>query len=139
MQAGKMEMGNKAVNNRRYFPRVKFRAYGTLTDVGGTKWPIHILDLSFNGALAALIHKNDLSVGEQLVLHIGAENGNGQILKMQGRLSHCKQHFLGIECRAGGIDNQTLLREILKESQQKELDLAERSYSSMLKDYESTQ
>lgn len=132
-------MSNKAANNRRYFPRVKFRAYGTLTDASGKKWPIHILDLSFNGALAALIHKNDLSVGEQLILHIGAENGSGQILKMQGRLSHCKHHFLGIECRAGGIDNQTLLREILKEREAKEPDLAERSYSSLLEDYESTQ
>lgn len=125
----------ESAKNRRNFPRVKFRAHGTLTDAAGAKWPVHILDLSFNGALVALIHKHDLSVGEHLVLHIGAEDGKGRILRMQGRLSHRNQHFLGVQCRAMGIDNQTLLRELLKESEPKERGLAERSYVSLLKGY----
>lgn len=123
--------------NRRYFPRVKLRAHGTLTSADGQKWPAHILDLSFNGALVALIHKHTLSMGENVVLHIEPDEENGESIKMQGKLSHQKEHFLGIECRATGIDNQTQLRELLKRSQRKTSGLAERSYASLLEDYES--
>jgi hypothetical protein len=122
------------VQNRRYFPRVKLRAHATL-GAGGKQWPVHILDLSFNGALAALIHKHDLTAGEHVTLHIESEDNSEIAIRMHGRLCHQRGHFLGIECRATGIDNQTQLRELLKRSQRQQ-SLAERSYSSLLADYD---
>lgn len=122
-------MADGSEQNRRYFPRIQLRAHGTLTSADGKKWPAHILDLSFNGALAALIHKHSFKAGEAVVLHIEPDEENGEIVKMRGKLSHQKEHFLGVECRATGIDNQTQLRELLKRSQRKNSGLAERSYT----------
>ena len=113
---------------RRYFPRVGYRAYATLVTTR-QRWPVHILDLSFNGALAALIHKHSISNGEELVLTI--ERDDGETIKMQGKLSHQKDHFLGIECRASGIDNQTQLRELLDKYKRDEKSL-NRSLKAMI-------
>lgn len=121
--------------NRRYFPRVKLRAHATLQTADGRRWPVHILDLSFNGALAALIHEHDLGAGENVVLYIESDEGGSERVKMQGRLSHQQGHFLGIECRATGIDNQTQLRELLKRCQRQQ-SLAARSFRSLLADYD---
>ena len=120
--------------DRRYFPRVNYRAYATLTTTK-QRWPVHILDLSFNGALAAIIHQHDLADGETVILNV--ELDDGDIIKMQGRISHQKEHFLGIECRATGIDNQARLRELLeKHKRRDDEDLAERSYATLLKEHE---
>jgi len=120
--------------DRRYFPRINYRAYATLTTTK-QRWPVHVLDLSFNGALAAIIHQHDLVDGETVVLNVELEDGD--IVKMQGRISHQKEHFLGIECRATGIDNQARLRELLeKHKKHGDEDLAERSYATLLKEHE---
>lgn len=123
-------------NDRRYFPRVIYRAHATLT-ASAQRWPVHVLDLSFNGALVALIHKHALADGEGVVLNL--ELADGTPIKMQGKLSHQKEHFLGIECRATGIDNQARLRELLDRCKEpSEIDLAERSYASLLKQHENS-
>ncbi|UTA48493.1 PilZ domain-containing protein [Simiduia sp. 21SJ11W-1] len=115
---------------RRYFPRVHYRAYATLTTTK-KKFDVHIIDVSFNGALAALVRPHDLSPGEEIILSI--EAGDDNLIKMQGKLAHQREHMLGIECRALGIDNQARLRELLK----KEAERAnERSVTTMLDDHE---
>lgn len=114
---------------RRYFPRVHYRAYATLTTTQ-KKFDVHIIDVSFNGALAALIRPHNLTPGEEIILSI--EAGEDKIIKMQGKLAHQRDHLLGIECRALGIDNQAKLRELLK----KEADRAERSVSTMFSDHQ---
>lgn len=120
--------------DRRYFPRVNYRAYATLTTTK-QRWPVHILDLSFNGALAAIIHTHTLANGENVVISI--ELDDGDIIKMQGKISHQKEHFLGIECRATGIDNQSRLRELLEKHKSQEAEeLADRSYAALLKEHE---
>jgi PilZ domain len=115
---------------RRYFPRVNYRAYATLMTTS-QRYPVHIMDLSFNGALVALIHQHTLKDGEEIILTIDLESNPP--IKMQGRLSHQQEHFLGIECRATGIDNQSRLRELLNKNQEPadEKDL-ERSVQHMM-------
>lgn len=106
---------NNSTNNqreRRYFPRVHYRAYATLTTTS-QRYPVHIIDLSFNGALAALIEPHDLLAGEEIILNI--EMGEGAVIKMLGTLAHQEQHYLGIECRATSIDNQSMLRDLLRQ------------------------
>lgn len=115
---------------RRYFPRVHYRAYATLTTTQ-KKFDVHIVDVSFNGALAALVRPHDLTPGEEIILSI--EAGEDNLIKMQGKLAHQRDHMLGIECRALGIDNQARLRELLK----KETERAnERSVTTMLDDHD---
>lgn len=115
--------------DRRYFPRVHYRAYATLMTTQ-KKFDVHIVDVSFNGALAALIRPHDLTPGEEIILSI--EAGDNNLIKMQGKLAHQRDHLLGIECRALGIDNQARLRELLK----KEADRAERSVVRMMSDHQ---
>lgn len=118
---------------RRYFPRVNYRAYATLTTTQ-TKFDVHILDVSFNGALAALIRPHDLTEGEEIILSI--EAGEGNIIKMQGKLAHQREHLLGIECRALGIDNQAQLRDLLKKESDR---VNERSVKTMMDDLDNQQ
>ncbi|MGI1679724.1 MAG: PilZ domain-containing protein [Cellvibrionaceae bacterium] len=120
-------------NERRYFPRVDYRAHATLA-TSDKNWPVHILDLSFNGALIALIHTHTLNDGDNVVLNIETEDGS--VIKMQGRLSHQKEHFLGVEGRATGIDNQAKLRDLLEKNKSSGVDWAERSYASLMIDHE---
>lgn len=103
---------------RRYFPRVDFRGNATLITTS-RKWPVHILDLSFNGALAALLDPHELHAGEEIILAL--ELKDGKKIKMQGKLAHQRKHFLGLECRATGIDNQARLRELLDKNTHPEL------------------
>jgi len=125
-----MTISAKDGRNRRYFPRVSYRAYASLITLG-QKLEVHILDISFNGALAAVINKHTLNVGDELVLTI--EIDDGEKIKMQGRLAHQNEHYLGIECRATGIDNQSRLRELLETNKAADQD---RSLESMLNKHE---
>lgn len=100
---------------RRAFPRVACRAYATLLS-NNTCWDVHLLDLSFNGALVALIKEHRMQSGEPIILDIEQENGPS--IKMQGKLAHSNAHLLGLECRASGIDQQSRLRDLLRRHQQ---------------------
>ncbi len=125
-----MTISTKDGRNRRYFPRVSYRAYASLITLE-QKLEVHILDLSFNGALAAVINKHTLKAGDELVLTI--ETDENERIKMQGRLAHQNAHFLGIECRATGIDNQTRLRELLEKYK---IEDGERSLDKMMDQHE---
>lgn len=114
---------------RRYFPRVNYRAYATLMTTK-TRFDVHIIDVSFNGALAALIRPNTLTQGEEIIVTI--EAAEGSVIKMQGKLAHQRDHLLGIECRALGIDNQARLRELLNQESHR---MSERSVQNMLDDH----
>jgi len=124
-----LTISTKEGRNRRYFPRVSYRAYASLITLE-QKLEVHILDLSFNGALAAVINKHTLKAGDELVLTI--ETDDGSTIKMQGRLAHQNSHYLGIESRATGIDNQSRLRELLEKYK---ITNAERSIESMVDDH----
>jgi len=95
---------------RRYFPRVNFRGHASLV-TPHKKWPVHIIDLSFNGALVAIVHKHNIMDGEGIILTI--ETNEGEVIKMQGEIAHQKEHFLGVDCRAAGIDHQARLRDLV--------------------------
>lgn len=97
-------------HERRYFPRVGFRGYASMITTH-QKWPVHIIDLSFNGALVALIHKHEVDLGEEVVITL--ETDEGDPIKMHGKIAHQKNHFIGIECRANSIDHQSRLRELV--------------------------
>ncbi len=98
----------------RYFPRVSYRAEAALISTG-QHWDVHVIDLSFNGALIALLQEHELKIGEEVILRLKCHND--EQIKMQGHIVHQQQHYLGIECHATGIDGQKQLRELLEEYQ----------------------
>lgn len=122
----------KSDAENRCFPRVDYRAHATLVTAQQT-WPVHILDLSFNGALAALIYKHELNDGEQVVLTIELEDNLK--IKMQGHVAHQRGHFLGLECHAKSIDHQARLRDLL-DKHKDETEHHHRSLSELLEDHD---
>ena len=95
---------------RRYFPRVSYRAYADLVTTN-KKWPVHILDISFNGVLVANLSEYHVEKGEEVIITIESEHR--EPIKMQGKIAHTRGHYLGIECRASNIDHQQRLRELV--------------------------
>lgn len=95
---------------RRYFPRVNFRATAELISATG-RWPVQLVDLSFNGALVATNRNPMLVAKEELVLFINLDSG--EQIKMRGHLAHTKGNYLGIECKPSNVDNSTQLRRLL--------------------------
>ena len=115
---------------RRSFPRIEYRASATLMSTK-KKCEVHILDVSFNGALAAILSDHKLQDGEQIVLTIDIEGADP--IKMQGHLAHQKGHFLGLECHATNIDHQSSLRVLL--NKHKDDAHHHRSVSELIEDY----
>ena len=111
----------------RYFPRTEYRAYAVLVTTH-KKWPVHILDISFNGALVANLKDNDIKASEEIILTI--EVDGSEPIKMQGRVAHVQEHYIGIECRATSIDHQHKLRQLVDRSN----DPMQRSLTSLVSD-----
>lgn len=103
--------------NRRYFPRHRHRTHGRLR-ARNQVWAVHILDLSFKGALAALIGPHPLQNGDIIELEVDVPRSDP--IRMRGTLSHQKAHYLGLECRASGIDDMARLRLLLNQLEQQE-------------------
>lgn len=119
-------------HERRTFPRVELRAYATLVTTK-ERWPAHIIDLSFHGALIAIVHKHTIKDGEDIQLSIEIDEHNP--LKLYGHVAHQKQHMLGIECRANGIDQQQQLRKLVGKDPSR--DYMNRSVSKMIGEHDS--
>ena len=101
---------------RRYFPRVNYRATAELVSKTG-RWPVQIVDLSFNGALVASPYTHNFDTHEELTLYVFINSGDQ--IKMRGHLAHKKGNYLGIECKPSNVDNSMLLRRVLNEQTQK--------------------
>ena len=118
-------------HERRAFPRVSYRAYATLITTR-ENWPAHLVDLSFHGALIAILYRNDIRTGEEIQLTI--ELDSEKPIYMYGHIAHHSGHMLGIECRATGIDQQQRLRQLVH--QDPATDYMNRSLDHMLQDYQ---
>lgn len=96
---------------KRYFPRVSYRAHGLIATESG-EWPAHIINLSFSGALLGVIYNTPLKKGDNASLSIDTEDG--QHLVMRGKIVHRKEHYYGLRCHPGTPDHMAILRAILE-------------------------
>ena len=103
--------------DRRHFPRIDYRADGNLITTR-KKWPVHIMDISCNGVLAAVVHDHNIKRGEEVILNIQQEDGKS--FKMQGHITRQDKHLLGVECRANGIAPQAELKKMLEKYRKQE-------------------
>ncbi len=126
-----MSQNQQKGHERRTFPRVKYRAYAELA-TSNERWPAHVIDLSFHGALIAIIQKHHIDNGEEIQLTV--ETGQGEEpLRMVGHVAHQNAHMLGIECRANGIDQQQRLRQLVRQSPS--IDYMNRSVQTMMDEH----
>ena len=82
------------MTNRRVHDRYVYRDYASIT-TGELSISCHIINISKKGALVAVLSDHDFKVDDTLTLHIEIE---GDIVKLKSRITHTKDHFIGLEC-----------------------------------------
>ena len=107
---------------KRAFIRHAYRAYGTLLIVdenqekeAWARYPAHILNISYKGALVAVLDDHELESGSEIKLHIEMESGEN--VWMSGDIAHTKDHFIGLACRPAEEEDTRNLAELLIKTQ----------------------
>lgn len=107
---------------KRAFIRHAYRAYGTLLLVeegadmsAWQRYPAHILNISYKGALVAVLDEHDLTSGQDIKLHVEMETGEN--VWMAGNVAHTKDHFIGLACKPNEDDDTRNLAELLIKTQ----------------------
>lgn len=83
------------MENRRGNDRLYYRSYGTLSS-DNNQWPVHIINISPNGALIAIICEHTLT--EEADIHLTVEPLEGEAIAMHGKVLHVKDHYIGLHC-----------------------------------------
>ncbi len=104
-------MNLSQANERRHCQRMLFRSHANLVTPHHT-WPVHVIDISFNGALVALIQHHHLDPHEEIMLNL--EVGKNEHIKMQGRIAHQKEHYIGLECFPVDDEQKARLQELVR-------------------------
>ena len=105
-------MSTPETPDRRHSPRLPIRGDASLM-TPHHKWPVHLLDLSTNGALVALLEPHQLDEREEAILTL--ELTEGDRVKLQGRVVHQKGHYIGLVCSPTTMVYHARLRELLEE------------------------
>ncbi|MYM63165.1 PilZ domain-containing protein [Pseudomaricurvus sp. HS19] len=105
-------MTNPTTPDRRHTPRLPMRGDASLMTTRN-KWPAHVLDVSLNGALVALIEPYQLDNHEEAILTLDLPGG--ERIKLQGRVVHQKEHYIGLECSPVSIEYHARLKQLLSE------------------------
>lgn len=116
---------------KRAFIRHAYRAYGTLLIVQGSdsdespaesvnmdswpRFPAHVLNISYKGALIAVLEDHDLQSGQTIKLHLEMESGEN--VWMSGKVAHTKDHFIGLACKPSDEEDTRNLAELLINTQ----------------------
>lgn len=96
--------GNRKVERKAY------RGHCTLATANQV-CSAHLVNLSENGALIAVLEPHTLSVGERIRLNV-VQPGVANI-SIRGRIAHLKEHYSGVEFSPETQEDQNLLRSFL--------------------------
>lgn len=97
---------------RRRFTRISFDANSELT-YEGQSWSVHLMDLSFKGALVSCEHPLSCNSGDDVTLSIHLPDS--QItLTFPCVLSHQEQQHIGLSFGAIDLDTLTHLRRLVE-------------------------
>ena len=96
---------------RRKMGRRVHRGYGTLQTQNGST-PAHLINLSYEGSLIALLNDHELSEGEEVTLIIDLSDGNS--LTTSGTVAHARDHFVGLETTPASKDHAKRLQEVIE-------------------------
>ncbi len=99
-----------ASENDRRKQRHDYRGHCTLA-TANQSCSAHLVNLSENGALIAVLEEHSLSIGERIRLNV--VQGGGVNISVRGRIVHLKEHFSGLEFSPETKEDQELLRVFL--------------------------
>jgi len=89
---------SKTKESRRH-PRFRHRCHAKLTATG-QGWEAHLINISAQGALVAIIDPHMLNEEDEIELTIGAAEDNNEIIEMVGKVAHVKDHYVGVDGKA---------------------------------------
>lgn len=95
---------------RRKKDRRIHRGYGTLQTPNGST-PAHLINLSYEGSLIALLNDHELNEGEEITLTIDLSDGSS--LTTTGTVAHARDHFVGLETTPASDADAKRLREVI--------------------------
>ena len=105
---------NFSASEQRESPRYRYRCYAKLCSTGES-WPAHLLNISENGALIAVLCFHGLSTGDQIELTI--ELDAQEDIELLGHIAHIKEHYVGIRCEPLGPENRQLLTDLINNAE----------------------
>ncbi len=82
-------------SDKRCEPRIPFRAYATLI-TAENQYAAHLLNISRNGALIAVIHDHEIKMTDEISLRIETEDYE---FSLNGWVAHVRDHYMGIKGR----------------------------------------
>lgn len=94
-----MSQTKPTVDERRQFERHSTRAQGTLI-TSQSNWTVYVINLSYSGALIAVLDNHGLEEEESITLHLELEHA-GKVIA-HGRIAHVKEHYVGLEFSGHG-------------------------------------
>lgn len=97
-------------SNQRSSPRYRCRCHATLCSTQES-WQAHLLNISENGALVAVLDEHHFATDSSVELNIEAPEGDDILL--QGSIAHIKEHYVGIECNTINASDHQRLRSML--------------------------
>lgn len=106
-----MKQAPKIDDERRQFERHNTRAQGTLI-TAETNWPVFVINLSYSGALIAILDNHQLEEEESITLHLELEHA-GRVIA-HGRVAHLKEHYVGLEFSGHGDTDREKLRKVIE-------------------------
>lgn len=98
-------------DERRQFERHSTRAQGTLI-TAESNWPVYVINLSYSGALIAILDKHKLEEEESITLHLELEHA-GRVIA-HGRIAHLKEHYVGLEFSGHGEADRAKLKKVIE-------------------------
>ncbi|MFL0803550.1 MAG: PilZ domain-containing protein [Agarilytica sp.] len=100
-------------SNRRSEERIPHRAYATLI-TANNQYAAHLLNISRNGALIAVIQEHDLKSADEISLRIETETLQ---FELNGWVAHVRDHYLGMTGRPSNEKNRADLEAFISEAE----------------------
>ncbi|MFL0800919.1 MAG: PilZ domain-containing protein [Agarilytica sp.] len=99
-------------SNRRNEERIPHRAYATLI-TAKNQYAAHLLNISRNGALIAVIHEHDLKSADEISLRVETEEIQ---FELNGWVAHVRDHYLGMTGRPSNEKGRSQLDKFIAEA-----------------------
>lgn len=89
-------ISQKMYLERRQSERLPHRGSGNLI-TSESNWAAHIINISLQGALIALVDPHDINEDQTVTLQIALDDGTS--ILMHGEVAHVKDHYVGLDCK----------------------------------------
>jgi hypothetical protein len=83
----------------RRHPRFRYRCHAKLSATGQS-WEAHLVNLSQQGALVAILEPHIIKTDDHIELLITLSDESGETLEMAGKVAHVKEHYIGLDGKA---------------------------------------